>query len=136
MRFCHNQTVRVLAIDLGRKRIGLALSDASATRPVITIRALGPAGLAASTAPAADAMRALVGSAGERIVTAGIAVSTFGFLNLVILVSPRVYQAMAADGLFFPALSRLHPRYRTPTAAYGRVQPVTSHVPIPPKIIT
>jgi APA family basic amino acid/polyamine antiporter len=81
------------------------------------LRALGPAGLAASTAPAADAMRALVGSAGERIVTAGIAVSTFGFLNLVILVSPRVYQAMAADGLFFPALSRLHPRYRTPSAA-------------------
>ena len=81
------------------------------------LRALGPAGLAASTAPAADAMRALVGSAGERIVTAGIAVSTFGFLNLVILVSPRVYQAMAADGLFFPALSRLHPRYRIPTAA-------------------
>ena len=31
MRFCHNQTVRVLAIDLGRKRIGLALSDPSAT---------------------------------------------------------------------------------------------------------
>ena len=81
------------------------------------LRALGPAGLAASTAPAADAMRALVGPAGERIVTAGIAVSTFGFLNLVILVSPRVYQAMAADGLFFPALARLHPRHRTPTAA-------------------
>jgi putative Holliday junction resolvase len=31
MRFCHNQDVRVLAIDLGRKRIGLALSDRSAT---------------------------------------------------------------------------------------------------------
>lgn len=81
------------------------------------LRALGPAGLAASTAPAADAMRALVGPEGEMIVTAGIAISTFGFLNLVILVSPRVYQAMAADGLFFPALARLHPRYRTPTAA-------------------
>lgn len=81
------------------------------------LRALGPAGLAASTAPAADAMRVLVGAGGERIVTAGIAVSTFGFLNLVILVSPRVYQAMAADGLFFPALARLHPRYRTPSAA-------------------
>lgn len=81
------------------------------------LRALGPAGLAASTAPAADAMRVLVGAGGERIVTAGIAVSTFGFLNLVILVSPRVYQAMAADGLFFPALARLHPRHRTPAAA-------------------
>jgi basic amino acid/polyamine antiporter, APA family len=35
----------------------------------------------------------------------------------VILVSPRVYRAMAADGLFFPSLARLHPRYRTPSAA-------------------
>jgi basic amino acid/polyamine antiporter, APA family len=35
----------------------------------------------------------------------------------VILVSPRVYQAMARDGLFFPSLARLHPRYRTPSAA-------------------
>jgi basic amino acid/polyamine antiporter, APA family len=32
-------------------------------------------------------------------------------------VSPRVYQAMAADGAFFPQLARLHPRYRTPAAA-------------------
>jgi APA family basic amino acid/polyamine antiporter len=44
-------------------------------------------------------------------------VSTFGFLNLVILVSPRVYQAMARDGLFFPSLARLHPKHRTPAAA-------------------
>ncbi|MBA2626654.1 MAG: amino acid permease [Gemmatimonadales bacterium] len=78
---------------------------------------LGAAGLAASEAPAADAMGSLLGPAGRTFITAGIAVSTFGFLNLVILVSPRVYQAMAADGLFFPQLARLHPRYRTPTAA-------------------
>src|SRR5690606_25009750 len=49
--------------------------------------------------------------------SAGIAASTFGFLNLVIMVSPRVYQTMAADGLFFPAFARLHPRYRTPGTA-------------------
>jgi APA family basic amino acid/polyamine antiporter len=78
---------------------------------------LGPAGLAASEAPAADAMGRLLGPAGRTFITAGIVVSTFGFLNLVILVSPRVYQAMAADGLFFPRLARLHPRYRTPGAA-------------------
>ncbi|HEU4700714.1 MAG TPA: amino acid permease [Gemmatimonadales bacterium] len=78
---------------------------------------LGPAGLAASEAPAADAMGRLLGPAGHTFITAGIAVSTFGFLNLVILVTPRVYQAMAADGLFFPQLARLHPRYRTPVAA-------------------
>jgi basic amino acid/polyamine antiporter, APA family len=62
-------------------------------------------------------MRALLGAPGAALIAAGIAVSTFGFLNLVILVSPRVYRAMAADGLFFPSLARLHPRYRTPAAA-------------------
>jgi APA family basic amino acid/polyamine antiporter len=81
------------------------------------VRVLGVGGLAASTAPAADVMGAALGPAGRRLISAGIAASTFGFLNLVILVSPRVYQAMAADGVFFPAMARLHPRYRTPTVA-------------------
>ena len=81
------------------------------------LRTLGMAGLAGSSAPAADAMDALLGPPGRRLIAAGIAISTFGFLNLVILVSPRVYQAMARDGLFFPSLARLHPRYRTPSAA-------------------
>ncbi len=84
---------------------------------VTYLRALGAPGLAASTAPAADAMRGMLGPAGASLIAAGVALSTFGFLNLVILVSPRVYQAMAADGAFFPALARLHPRYRTPAAA-------------------
>jgi basic amino acid/polyamine antiporter, APA family len=81
------------------------------------LRTLGVEGLASSSAPAADAMRTLFGQRGAALIAAGIAVSTFGFLNLVILVSPRVYRAMAADGLFFPGLARLHPRYRTPAAA-------------------
>ena len=81
------------------------------------LRTLGITGLARSNAPAADAMFALLGPAGRTLIAAGIAVSTFGFLNLVILVSPRVYQAMARDGLFLPSLARLHPRYRTPSAA-------------------
>ncbi|HEV2751236.1 MAG TPA: amino acid permease [Gemmatimonadales bacterium] len=84
---------------------------------VAYLRVLGPAGLATSSAPAAGVMRAALGPVGSTIIAAGIAVSTFGFLNLVILVTPRVFQAMAADGVFFPALARLHPRYRTPTAA-------------------
>jgi APA family basic amino acid/polyamine antiporter len=81
------------------------------------LRQLGPEGLAGSAAPAADALRARLGSRGATLISAGIAASTFGFLNLVIMVSPRVYQTMAADGLFFPAFARLHPRYRTPTTA-------------------
>lgn len=81
------------------------------------LRTLGVSGLAHSSAPAADAVSGLLGSRGRNIIAGGIAVSTFGFLNLVILVSPRVYQAMARDGLFFPSLARLHARYRTPAAA-------------------
>lgn len=84
---------------------------------VAYLKTLGVSGLAASTAPAADAMRLVLGPVGGTIIAAGIAVSTFGFLNLVILVSPRVYQTMASDGLFFPQIARLHPRYRTPAAA-------------------
>ncbi|HYU29212.1 MAG TPA: amino acid permease [Gemmatimonadales bacterium] len=84
---------------------------------VAYLRVLGVGGLAASTAPAADTMQALLGPAGGKIIAAGIAISTFGFLNLVILVTPRVLQAMAADGVFFQQLAVLHPVYRTPTAA-------------------
>ena len=79
------------------------------------IRVLGPAGLAASLAPAADTMRALMGPMGGALMAAGIMVSTFGFVNSGILSAPRMLQAMAADGLFFRFAARLHPRYHTPT---------------------
>ena len=86
---------------------------------VVYLRVLGVDGLAASKTPAAEVMSRLVGRSGDTLIRAGIAASTFGFLNLVILVTPRVYQAMAADGVFFPAMARLHPVYRTPTIAIG-----------------
>ncbi|HET7456797.1 MAG TPA: amino acid permease, partial [Gemmatimonadaceae bacterium] len=81
------------------------------------LRALGVDGLAASAAPAADTVAASLGERGRRLIAAGIVASTFGFLNLVILVSPRVYQAMARDGVFFRSFARLHPATRTPVAA-------------------
>ena len=84
---------------------------------VAYLRALGVTGLAQSTAPAADTMTAVLGSGGRRLISVGILASTFGFLDLVIMVSPRVYQAMAADGLFFASFARLHPRFRTPVTA-------------------
>ncbi len=86
---------------------------------IVYIRHLGVSGLAASATPAADVMRATVGDAGAKAIAAGIMFSTFGFLNLVIMATPRVYQAMAADGVFFPAVAALHPRYRTPALALG-----------------
>jgi basic amino acid/polyamine antiporter, APA family len=84
---------------------------------VAYLRVLGPSALAASAAPAADAMRILLGDTGATLIAAAIAFSTFGFLGLVIMVTPRVYQAIAADGLFLPAFAKLHPIHRTPTRA-------------------
>ena len=85
---------------------------------VAYLRALGVDGLAASTrAGGRHDERASPAPAGRTLIAAGIAASTFGFLDLVILVSPRVYQAMARDGLFFAGFARLHPRFRTPVMA-------------------
>ena len=84
---------------------------------VVYLRALGLEGLASTTTPASKAAAFMFGSLGDRFVTAAIAISTFGFLDLAILAPTRVYYAMAADGVFLPALSRLHPRYQTPWIA-------------------
>jgi APA family basic amino acid/polyamine antiporter len=81
------------------------------------VKVLGVAGLAASTAPASRVMRAALGPAGGTLIALGIAASTLGFLNLAILAAPRVYQTMAADGVFFGRAAQLHPRFRAPAAA-------------------
>jgi APA family basic amino acid/polyamine antiporter len=78
---------------------------------------LTPAQIAASPALAADMARAAAGAAGARFVALLIVVSSLGFLAVVILTGPRLYYAMAADGLFFRRASRLHPRYHTPVFA-------------------
>ncbi|HEV2672569.1 MAG TPA: amino acid permease [Gemmatimonadales bacterium] len=83
----------------------------------VYLHVLGVEQLGRSTAPAADTMRVLLGPIGEKIIAGGIALSTFGFLNLVILVTPRVLQAMAADGVFFRRFATLDPTYQTPTGA-------------------
>jgi APA family basic amino acid/polyamine antiporter len=79
--------------------------------------ALGVEGLAASTAPASDAVKNLWGATGGTIMSAGIVASVFGILNLYIMAAPRVYQAMARDDLFFERFADLHPRYETPHRA-------------------
>jgi len=84
---------------------------------IVYLRALGHAGLAATTTPAADAAGRIAGANGVRMISLAIAVSTFGFLHLTVLAPTRVYWAMGADGVFFRALGRLHPRYRTPVLA-------------------
>jgi basic amino acid/polyamine antiporter, APA family len=81
------------------------------------LRALGPGGLAAFDAPASEVMRRALGSPGATAIAAAIAISTFGFLAQGMLVCPRVYYAMAQDGLFFASVGRLHPRTGVPYVA-------------------
>jgi APA family basic amino acid/polyamine antiporter len=78
---------------------------------------LGHAGLAASTAPAADLMRRLAGPAGGTLIAAGIACSTFGYCNIAIAGGARVLQVMGADGMFFRATGRIEPRTGAPQVA-------------------
>lgn len=84
---------------------------------VVCLRALGADGLAASRAPASDVMRAALGERGARLIALGIVISTLGFLAQGILTAPRVYYAMARDGVFFRAVGRLHPKSRVPVLA-------------------
>lgn len=84
---------------------------------IVCLRTLGPAGLAATMTPASDVMQRALGNNGERFLAAGIVISTFGFLSQGMLTTPRVYFAMARDGLFFPALGRVHASTQAPVAA-------------------
>src|SRR2546423_1516505 len=81
------------------------------------LRALGPVGLAETTTPASALMRLALGPRGAALIAVGIAVSTLGFLSQSMLTAPRVYFAMAEDGVFFRAVARLDSRTRAPVVA-------------------
>ena len=83
----------------------------------VCLKVLGPSGLAATRTPASAVMRAALGDSGALWIAVGIAVSTLGFLSQSILTAPRVYYAMAKDGLFFSILGRLSPRTAVPAVA-------------------
>ena len=81
------------------------------------LRALPLPELAASKSVAADAAGAVLGRAGAALVGALVMLSVFGTLNGSILSSPRVFFAMADDGLFFRTVGKVHPRFETPWVA-------------------
>jgi APA family basic amino acid/polyamine antiporter len=78
---------------------------------------LGQPGIAASERVAADTMSAMIGPIGATLITLAILSSTFGALSANVLAGPRVFFAMGRDGVFFPQLARIHPRYETPSVA-------------------
>ena len=83
----------------------------------VCLRTLGADALARSSAPALEVMTRTLGRRGGLAIAAGISISTLGFLSQSILTAPRVYFAMAEDGLFFRAVARVHPTTRAPVAA-------------------
>jgi basic amino acid/polyamine antiporter, APA family len=83
----------------------------------VCLRVLGPACLDATTTPASDVMRAALGTRGAQWIAAGIAISTLGFLSQSMLTGPRVYYAMARDGVFFASVGKLSQRSRAPVVA-------------------
>ncbi|HYR12530.1 MAG TPA: amino acid permease [Longimicrobium sp.] len=81
------------------------------------VHALGANGLAATTTPASSVMRLAFGDAGATLIAAGIAISTLGFLSQGMLTAPRVYFAMAADGVFFRQVAWVSPKTQAPVVA-------------------
>jgi len=120
------QTASFMSGELVRPRRDLAIGLLAGVAGVIAVyltvnfvclRMLGPEGLAATTTPASAVMRLVLGQRGATLIAAGIAISTLGFLSQGMLTAPRVYYAMAEDGVFFKAVARVHPVTRVPMLA-------------------
>ena len=73
--------------------------------------------VARSPLVAADTMMALFGRVGVVLVSIFVMISSFSSLNGSMLASPRIFFAMADDGLFFKSIARVHPRFKTPHVA-------------------
>jgi APA family basic amino acid/polyamine antiporter len=73
--------------------------------------------VAASEAVASDVCKVLLGNAGVWVAALCVMVSTFGALNSNLLCGPRIYFAMARDGLFPQAIRNVHIRFQTPANA-------------------
>jgi basic amino acid/polyamine antiporter, APA family len=120
------QTASFMSGELLRPRRDLAIGLLAGVAGVITIylavnyvclHALGPDGLAATSTPASTVMRLALGDRGAKLIAAGIAISTLGFLSQGMLTAPRVYYAMAEDRVFFQSVAKVHPRTRVPILA-------------------
>ncbi len=70
-----------------------------------------------STRVAADTFDVLIGPGAAGAISALVMFSSFGALNGLVLVGPRVYYQMAQDGLWFPFAGHLHPKFHTPDRA-------------------
>ena len=102
---------RALALGVGTATILYILTSAAFIR-LVPIEAAG-----SGPAFAAQAGSALFGAEGARVFAAIVLISIAGSLAAVLMTAPRVYYAMAKDGLFPASVGRLHPRFGTPVRA-------------------
>jgi APA family basic amino acid/polyamine antiporter len=84
---------------------------------VAYVHVLSAPTLAATPTPAAALATEVLGPRGADALSVLVIISTFGFLNLALMTAPRVYYAMAQDGLFFATVARVSPRTHVPVAA-------------------
>lgn len=80
-------------------------------------RTLGMEGMRESTIVASDVLTILIGPIGAALIAILVIISASGSINGTMMTAPRVYYAMAKDGLFFKWLGHVHPRFRTPSRA-------------------
>jgi APA family basic amino acid/polyamine antiporter len=66
---------------------------------------------------AVEVVRHFAGGTGATLISIIILITTLGCTNATILMPPRVYYAMAKDGLFFRRAQEIHPTYHTPNPA-------------------
>jgi basic amino acid/polyamine antiporter, APA family len=78
---------------------------------------LSPAQMASSERLATDAIGGVLGPIGGTLIALAIFISTFGTAGIYTLTAPRIYYAMARDGVFFPKVAEIHPRFHTPMFA-------------------
>jgi APA family basic amino acid/polyamine antiporter len=81
------------------------------------LRALGAGGLARTLTPTADVLGLAIGPAGAKVAAALVAVSALGYLSQSMLTAPRVYYAMARDGLFLRSVGQVSEQTRAPALA-------------------
>jgi APA family basic amino acid/polyamine antiporter len=84
---------------------------------VAYVSALGVQGVQDTDRVAATAVAALFGEGAGKLIAAVILVSMFSAANGLTLTAPRMYYAMARDGVFFQKLGEVHPKFGTPAFA-------------------
>jgi len=84
---------------------------------LLYIYAMPVADMTATARIGETAAERLFGATGARLMALAVLVSVFGCISATVISGPRVFYAMARDGLFFRGLAEVHPRHHTPGRA-------------------